>query len=88
MFRARSVDGRLSAIGSLTTTDAENADSEKGIPSFGYDVNRRGELRQKVTPRRWRIRIEDFDHGEGEWTIVKPKANEERVVVLTLPQGR
>jgi 5-hydroxyisourate hydrolase-like protein (transthyretin family) len=66
----------------------ENADSEKGTPGFGYDVDRRGEFRQEVTLRRWRVRIEDFDHGDGEWTIVKPKANEEKVVVLAVPKGR
>ena len=62
----------------------ENADSKKGIPGFGYDVNQRGELRQEVTLRRWRVRIDDFNFGTGAWTIVKPKADEEKVVVLTL----
>jgi protocatechuate 3,4-dioxygenase beta subunit len=64
----------------------ENADEEKGRPGFGYDVDKRGEHRQVVTLRRWRVRIEDFDRGNGEWTIVKPEANEERAVVLTLPR--
>jgi len=66
----------------------ENADEEKGRPSFGYDVDRRGELRQVVTLRRWRVRIEDHDRGNGEWTIAKPEANEEKVIVLTVPGSR
>lgn len=66
----------------------ENADDEKGRPGFGYDVGKRGELRQVVTLHRWRVRIDDSDHGDSEWTVVQPKAGEENVVVLTLHGSR
>lgn len=66
----------------------ENAESEQGTPSFGYPVDRRGEFRQEITLRRWRVRIEDSGYGDGEWTIVKPKANEKKIIRLRLPGSR
>ena len=49
-------------------------------------VDDRGELRRDVTLGRWRVRIEDEKHGNGEWTIVKPKPYETTIVELTLPR--
>ena len=65
-----------------------NADSARGIPSFGYDVDRRGELRWEGTLRRWRVRIDDFDFVPSEGVIVKPEAGDERIVRLTLPERK
>ena len=81
----------LDAMGSPVSgvhVNIENADDARGVPAFGYDVNRLGEHRQDVTLRRWRVRIDDFKHGRGEWTIVTPKANEKKVVELRLPKKK
>ena len=65
-----------------------NADSVRGTPSFGYDVDQSGELRWEGTLRRWRVRIDDFDFVPSEGVIVKPEAGEEKIVRLTLPERR
>jgi protocatechuate 3,4-dioxygenase beta subunit len=83
----RVVDARGKPVPGVQVCVA-NADSDDGAPSFSYPVGRRGELRLQLTLHRWRARIDDFDHGEGEWKIVEPNGNDERIVVLTLPQRR
>ncbi|MGQ0615051.1 MAG: carboxypeptidase regulatory-like domain-containing protein [Planctomycetaceae bacterium] len=66
----------------------ENAEEEKGVPTYSSVTNRRGEVLHAAKVRRWRIRIEDPDRGTGEWTTARPEIGEDKVVVLSLPEGR